>query len=121
MTPKKPKFETIPGDILVSDKAALQNRTDQKAKAPTATIDDFVKFFMSHDGTPPQEFVIMLRTSPPEMSQLITNLKELLDDPSYAEDYFSATGINLNVCPSDRRYWAEKIASAVLGQTPTLQ
>lgn len=118
---KKPKFETQSGDRVISEDVALQERLALKAKASVATIADFVEFFMSHDGTPPQDFVIRVRTSPVEMAMFVTNLEDLLSDPSYAEDYFSATGMILNVCESHARSWAEQIASAVLEKSPTLQ
>jgi len=118
---KKPKFEALPGDRLVSDEVALQVRLDLKAKAPMADIADFVEYFMSHDGNPPQYFVIKVRKEPAEMDIFVEYLEDLITDPSYAEDFFSATGKVLNVCESHARTWAEKIASSVLDQTPTLQ
>lgn len=118
---KKVRFETLPGDRLVSNEVALQVRLDLKSKAPMATIADFVEFFMGHDGAPPQHFVIKVRKEPTEMDIFVGYLEDALTDPNYTESFFSATGKVLNVCESHARRWAEQIASAVLNQTPTLQ
>ncbi|MCX6756939.1 MAG: hypothetical protein NTW35_02170 [Candidatus Nomurabacteria bacterium] len=118
---KKPKFETRPGDKVVSDEVALQDRLDLKEKSPEATLGSFVNFFMSHDGTPPQNFIIKVKNTPLEMDLFVANLEGLLQDPSYAEDFFSATGTVLNVYPFYTKPLAGIIAAAVLEQSPTLQ
>lgn len=106
---------------LVSEELAIQERLTSKAKAPMATITDFVEYFMSHDGNPPQYFVIKVRKSPEEMDIFVEDIQRALTDPDYAESFFDATGKILNVCQSHAKRWAEQIASAVLEQTPTRQ
>lgn len=118
---KKPKFETQYRDKIVSNEVALQDRLTSKNNSPEATIDSFVKFFMSHDSTPPQDFVIKVRTSPEEMDLFISNLDDLLQDSNYADDFFNATGTVLRVYPFYTKPLAKIIALAILDQTPTLQ